>query len=91
MSIRRRVFEMMLVLYPADYQARFAEEMRATVATVDAGRCRTCCELTGLLGGLVVEWGAKLTSDAVVRGRHLPDCRKMRPVGVTRAEWVRWL
>jgi hypothetical protein len=91
MATLGRVFDTLLELYPADYQARFAEEMRATLAGVDADRSRACCELTGLLRGLVVEWTAKLTSDAAARGRHLPDCRKMRPVGVTRAEWARWL
>ena len=84
-----RVFERLIACYPADYRARFAAEMRAALAGVT--RDRVWLELTGLLRGLVVEWAAKLTADAAVRGRHLPDCRKMRPVGVTRAEWGRGL
>jgi hypothetical protein len=91
MPTLERVYEIVLALYPADYQARFADEVRATFASVDSGCRRACLELAGLLRGLVVEWAAKLTSDAAARGRHLPDCRKMRPAGVTRAEWARGL
>jgi hypothetical protein len=92
-----RVYETLLALYPADYRARFAAEMRATVEDVDgdrdeaATRGRACREVIGLVRGVAVEWTAKLTTDAAVRGRHLPDCRKMRPVGVTRADWARGL
>jgi len=91
MSTLERVYEIVLGLYPADYQARFAEEMRASFASLDCGCGRACLEMTGLLRGLAVEWAAKLNSDAAVRGRHLPDRRKMRPAGVTRAEWARGL
>jgi len=31
---------------------------------------------------------AKLTSDRTIRGRRLPDCRMMRPPGVTRQQWA---
>jgi len=91
MSSVGRVFDALLRLYPADYRARFAEEMRATLAGADRDGSCACLELTGLLRGIVVEWTAKLTCDAAARGRHLPDCRKMRPIGVTRVEWARWL
>ena len=84
-----RVFERLIAWYPADYRARFAAEMRAALGSVT--RDREWLELTGLLRGLVLEWTAKLTADAAVRARHLPDCRKMRPAGVTRAEWGRGL
>ena len=85
------VLRALVQLYPADYQARFAAEMRATFASSELEGRRACFELAGLVRGLAVEWFAKLTSDAARRGRHLPDCRKMRPAGVTRAEWARGL
>jgi hypothetical protein len=83
-----RVFDALLALYPADYRVRFAAEMRATFAA--DGR-RVWVEIAGLLRAIVVEWTAKLTADTTARARHLPDCRKMRPAGVTRAEWARGL
>ena len=45
-------------------------------------------ELGGLLSAIVFEWLAKLTTDVPTRFRALPDCRLMRPPGVTREEWV---
>jgi len=45
-------------------------------------------ELTALVSGLRSEWIAKLRSDHAARGRHLPDCRMMRPAGVTREQWA---
>jgi len=91
MSTVERVFEIVLALYPADCRARFGEEIRTTVAGLQPGGSRACLEVAALLRRLIVEWSAKITSDAAVSGRHLPDCRKMRPVGVTRAEWARGL
>jgi hypothetical protein len=84
-----RVFGALVAMYPADYRARFAAEMRATFDAI--GRGRAALELVGLLRGLVLEWAAKLAADPAARGRSLPDCRKMRPAGVTKAEWARGL
>jgi len=86
-----KVYDVLLRCYPADYQVRFAAEMRTTFADVEREQGRRWLELAGLAGGLAGEWWAKLTTDAAVRGRRLPDCRRMRPAGVTRAEWGRGL
>jgi hypothetical protein len=86
-----RVYEALLGLYPADFRARFAAEMRGAFAQVGGDRSRLCLELAGLVRGLAAEWTAKLVADPVDRGRRLPDCRMMRPPGVTRAEWARGL
>jgi hypothetical protein len=91
MAAIERIYEMVLASYPADYQARFGEEIRATLARLDARGDRACLEVAGLLRCLVVEWAVKLTDDVAIRGRHLPDCRKIRPAGVTRADWARYL
>jgi len=45
-------------------------------------------ELAALASGALREWIAKLLTDPVVRARALPDCRYMRPVGVTRPQWA---
>jgi len=45
-------------------------------------------ELTALISSIGAEWLAKLTSDQAARGRYPPDCRMMRPAGVTREEWA---
>jgi hypothetical protein len=85
-----------LLLYPADYRARFATEMAA--AFDQAARQHgsggamaftrfTLAESTGLVLGMAAEWIAKLMSDQSARGRALPDCRKMRPPGVSRTQW----
>lgn len=92
-----RVYGLALRLFPADYRARFSAEMQLAFAEA-AGDHRgagtmvwvrfALAELTSLISGIATEWLAKLTSDGAVRGRCLPDCRMMRPVGVTRGEWA---
>ena len=92
-----RAYEFALRLYPADYRARFAAEMLTAfeeavadhhgVGTVASVRF-ALGELTALVSGAAVEWFAKLRSDGAARGRCLPDCRMMRPAGVTREEWA---
>ena len=92
-----RAYEFALRLYPVDYRARFAAEMLTAfeeavadhhgVGTVASVRF-ALAELTALVSGAGVEWLAKLTSDGAARGRCLPDCRMMRPAGVTREEWA---
>ncbi len=92
-----RAYEFALRLYPADYRARFAAEMRTAFgeAATDHRRAGTArsvrfavAELAALVSGIGAEWLAKLTSDHTSRGRCLPDCRMMRPAGVTRDEWA---
>jgi len=86
------VYRAALRLYPADYRARFAAEMRATFREALTERRRrvrfTIAECGSVVLGAGREWISKLTTDAAVRGRRLPDCRVMRPVGVTPQEWA---
>ena len=81
--------------YPADFRARFNTDMLATIdqalASMPDGKARVSWaarEAAGLASGAVREWIAKLATDPVARARVLPDCRHMRPVGVTRAQWT---
>jgi hypothetical protein len=71
---------------------RFAAEMHATFRDALAARRPsvgfTIAECGSVVLGAGREWFSKLTTDAAVRGRHLPDCRLMRPVGVTPQEWA---
>jgi hypothetical protein len=87
-----RVYKEALRLYPADYRARFASEMHATFREALAERRRavpfTIAECISVVLGAGREWLSKLTTDAATRGRRLPDCRVMRPVGVTPQEWA---
>lgn len=92
----KRLYTALLHLYPHDYRARFAAEMLAAFgegAEERRARGRAASagfglvELTSLLLGAGAEWWAKLTCDRSTRGRCLPDCRMMRPPGVTREEW----
>jgi hypothetical protein len=88
----KRAYTLLLGLYPRDYRAMFAREMRIAFAiTVDEiglrGRAPlfrfVAAELLGLAKGALREWIAKLTTDKSVRGRALPDLVMMRPPGVT--------
>jgi hypothetical protein len=87
-----RVYRAALRLYPADYRARFAAEMHATFREGLAERRQavgfTIAECGSVVLGAGREWLSKLTTDAAVRGRRLPDCRVMRPAGVTPQEWA---
>lgn len=92
-----RVYNVALRLYPYDYRARFGAEMLASFRTiVRGGRAQglavfiACVvrEAAGLAAAIAREWALKWTTDPVSRARVLPDCRRMRPVGVTRAEWA---
>jgi len=86
-----RVYSAALRLYPADYRLRFAAEMRATFREALAERRQrvrfTIAECGSVVLGAGREWLCKLTADPATRGRRLPDCRMMRPVGVTPLEW----
>jgi hypothetical protein len=86
-----------LMLYPLDYRVRFGSEMRAAFAAAahenrSAGLVTFAAFLvaegTGIITAAAREWTFKLTTDPAARARLLPDCRRMRPVGVTRAEWA---
>ena len=93
--IMRRFLAGVCRLYPADFRARFNADMLATIdqalASMPDGTTRAHWagrESAGLASGAVREWIAKLVTDPVARARVLPDCRHMRPVGVTRAQWA---
>jgi hypothetical protein len=88
-----RMYTALLRLYPRDYRAMFAREMRQafeiTASEIRAeGRFALfrfiAGELIGLGKGAISERIAKLTTDRAVRGRALPDVVMMRPPGVTR-------
>jgi hypothetical protein len=87
-----RIYKTALRLYPSDYRVRFATEMHATFREALAERGQavrfTIAECGSVVLGAGREWLSKLTTDAAVRGRRLPDCRAMRPVGVTPQEWA---
>jgi len=46
-------------------------------------------EMIGVVRGAAFEWIAKRTSSAFVRGRALPDRRRMRPAGVAAESYYR--
>src|SRR5262245_14657348 len=86
-----------LRVYPADYRIRFGREMRAAFADAARDERRRgsraylgllAVEAVSVIAGAGREWIVKLASDPAARARTLPDCRLMRPVGVTRAEWA---
>jgi hypothetical protein len=82
----KRAYAILLRLYPRDYRAMFAQEMRRAfeITAGDASLFFVSKELVGLLKGALSEWAAKLTTDKTIRGRILPDLVMMRPPGVTR-------
>jgi hypothetical protein len=89
----KKAYTFLLCLYPRDYRAMFAREMRNAYAiTLEEVRVHgrgaqlrfVAAELVGLAKGAVLEWIAKLTTDKAIRGRVLPDLVMMRPPGVTR-------
>lgn len=91
-----RAYRALLWLYPRDYTMLFADEMVGAFERAAEERCqlgRTAYvrfalgELVGLAIGAVGEWVAKFTTSSSVRGRCLPDLRRMRPAGVPRDLW----
>jgi len=88
----KRACCVLLQLYPRDYRALFHDEMKNAFESAAAeqlliGRgaySRFCMpEFRGLLIGTMSEWISKLTTDASIRGRRLPDRLLMRPPGVS--------
>ena len=86
------VYQALLSLYPWDYATAFSEDMRIAFeeACGEQGRRGrwnfvrfVSSELSSLVWGAGKEWFAKRTTEKSVRGRSLPDLRKMRPVGIT--------
>jgi hypothetical protein len=95
--LAERAYALALRLFPWDFRVHLAESMLTTFTesacelrrtpTTSAVRSLTA-EFATLAWAIAVEWVAKLTTDASTRGRSLPDCRMMRPAGVTRKEWI---
>src|SRR5579862_2209369 len=88
----KQIFDILLRMYPRDYQAMFAPEMSGAFEEAWEERREqrwsayvpfAIIELTGLASGAVIEWLAKLTTDRSIRGRTLPDRLLMRPPGVS--------
>jgi hypothetical protein len=88
----KRAYELLLRLYPRDYRAMFATAMLSAFEDASAERRGqgwrvyapfAIAELMGLAMGAGIEWIAKLTTDASVRGRSLPDRLLMRPPEVS--------
>jgi hypothetical protein len=94
--VTKSVYRALLTLYPRDYGTVFSEEMKITF---DEGceehrvrgrwqfLCFAAAEMSSLVSGVAKEWFAKLTTEESVRGRSLPDLRKMRPVGIAYEVW----
>jgi hypothetical protein len=92
----RRVYGALIGLYPRDYVTSFrAEMLNAFERVAEERRAQgrgayarfVLAELGGLAIGCALEWLAKFTTDSAVRGRCLPDLRRMRPAGVPRELW----
>jgi hypothetical protein len=89
-----RLYARVLQCYPSDYRARFTQEMLSVFEQAAAARAPqraftfAASELWALVGAIGAEWVAKLTTDVAARGRVLPDCRLMRPAGVSKREWA---
>ncbi len=92
----KRVYQIVLKLYPSDFRALFASEMLTTFDEAFEelqnqhrfGVVRfALAELIGLVTGAGRERFAKFMTDRSVRGRCLPDLRMMRPPGVPQEVW----
>lgn len=88
----RRLYVILLRLYPRDFRAAFGHEMTAAFDQSAAERRLrgrgtflrfAFKETAGLVFGAAAEWVAKLTTDRPLRGRTLPDVTLMRPAGVS--------
>jgi hypothetical protein len=94
--VTKSVYRALVTLYPWDYATAFSEDMKITFDEACEeygvrGRWQFVCfaatEVFSLVWGVGKEWLAKLTTEESVRGRSLPDLRKMRPVGVAYEVW----
>ena len=83
----KRAYRLFLQLYPRDYKTRFAAEMARAFESSAADSKRdgrqvffgfVLAEFRSLITGAAAEWVAKLTTNATVRGRGLPDLQLMR-------------
>jgi len=94
--VTKLVYRALLRLYPWDYATAFSEDMKMAFeeACGEQGRRGrlhfvrfVTSELSSLVWEVGKEWLAKLTTEESVRGRSLPDLRKMRPVGIAYGVW----
>ena len=92
----KSVYRLLLRLYPWDYATAFSEDMRTAFEEACGEQERrgrwnfvrfVASEFSSLLWEAGKEWLAKLTTEESVRGRSLPDLRKMRPVGIAYEVW----
>ena len=88
--LNAKAYALLLRLYPRDYRAMFAREMRRAFKITASERRGAAffrfgaSELIGLIRGAAFEWIAKLTTERSIRARVLPDLVMMRPPGVPR-------
>ena len=91
-----RLYQRFVGLYPRDYRISFSAEMLNTFGSAaEERRGRgaalftrfVVAELACVVKGAGLEWMAKLGADSSIRGRYLPDVRRMRPTGVPREMW----
>jgi len=91
-----RAYRALLRLFPQDYQTFFGAEMIATFDRASEERRAlnrfgyirfAAAELAGLAMSAPLEWIAKMTTSESVRGRAVPDLRRMRPAGMPRELW----
>ncbi len=89
-------YRILLRLYPADFRVSFSAEMLDTfLKAAEKRRARgrlsfmrfVFAEMIGVPISAVSESISKLTTDRSVRGRVLPDLRRMRPPGVPQRLW----
>jgi hypothetical protein len=94
--VTKSLYRALLTLYPWDYATMFSKDMKINFDEAHEeyrvrGRWQFVCfaanEVFGLVWGVGKEWLAKLTTQESVRGRSLPDLRKMRPVGIAYEVW----
>jgi hypothetical protein len=90
------IYIVLLRLYPWDYTVAFAPEMLRTFQAASEEERRRgwvsfmgflLTEFASLAIGVGAEWLAKFTTDESVRGRRLPDLRRMRPSKISQELW----
>ena len=79
-----RIARASIGMYPYDYRVAVAREMLEVFER--SARERVAVEVVGLAAGAGREWIGKLTTDPWIRGRSLPDLRKMRLAVISKEE-----
>ncbi len=88
-----------LRLLPRDYRTRFAAQMLSTFEAswhaCRPGRINAtvfvAAEWRSLMAAIALEWIEKWHANPARRGSLMPDVQLMRPPGVRREDWFRYL